>query len=130
MIQRIQTLYMLLALLAIAAMALFPIVSIGNQTIKLFDMGWATLLAGLLTGLIMANIFNYKKRQVQWVIGRIGILLSFALFTVEFFFHFRNTDAMPGYALLAPLLSVVLLSLANRAIKKDEDLVRSADRLR
>ena len=31
---------------------------------------------------------------------------------------------------LVPLLSIVLLVLANRAIKKDEDLIRSIDRIR
>jgi len=32
--------------------------------------------------------------------------------------------------MLIPVFSIVLLVLANRAIKRDEDLVKSVDRLR
>lgn len=35
-----------------------------------------------------------------------------------------------GIGMLLPIVSIVLLVLANRAIKKDEDLVKSVDRLR
>jgi len=35
-----------------------------------------------------------------------------------------------GIAMFVPLVSIVLLVLANKAIKKDEDLVKSVDRLR
>jgi hypothetical protein len=35
-----------------------------------------------------------------------------------------------GIGMFVPILAVLLLVLANKAIKKDEDLVKSADRLR
>ncbi|MEM8927237.1 MAG: DUF4293 family protein, partial [Bacteroidota bacterium] len=35
-----------------------------------------------------------------------------------------------GIGMLIPVFSIVFLVLANRAIKKDEDLVKSVDRLR
>jgi hypothetical protein len=35
-----------------------------------------------------------------------------------------------GIGLLLPVFSIVLLALANKAIKKDESLVKSVDRLR
>jgi len=35
-----------------------------------------------------------------------------------------------GIGMFLPLVSIVLLALANKAIKKDEDLVKSVDRLR
>jgi ABC-type polysaccharide transport system permease subunit len=35
-----------------------------------------------------------------------------------------------GIGMFVPVLAIVLLVLANKAIKKDEDLVKSVDRLR
>ncbi|NNK83439.1 MAG: DUF4293 family protein [Flavobacteriaceae bacterium] len=35
-----------------------------------------------------------------------------------------------GVGILLPIFSIVFLVLANKAIKKDEDLVKSVDRLR
>jgi ABC-type polysaccharide transport system permease subunit len=35
-----------------------------------------------------------------------------------------------GIGMFLPIIAIVLLVLANKAIKKDEDLVKSVDRLR
>ena len=35
-----------------------------------------------------------------------------------------------GIGMFVPIISIVFLSVANKAIKKDEDLVKSVDRLR
>jgi Domain of unknown function (DUF4293) len=35
-----------------------------------------------------------------------------------------------GIGMFLPILAIVLLGFANKAIKKDEDLVKSVDRLR
>jgi hypothetical protein len=35
-----------------------------------------------------------------------------------------------GIGMILPLLSIFLLSFANKAIKRDEDLVKSVDRIR
>ncbi|MEM8763780.1 MAG: DUF4293 family protein, partial [Bacteroidota bacterium] len=45
---------------------------------------------------------------------------------------FSGTSVPPdkGIGMLIPVFSIVFLALANRAIKKDEDLVKSVDRLR
>ena len=40
------------------------------------------------------------------------------------------TQVITGYSVFMPTISIVLTALAARNIKKDEELVRSADRLR
>jgi len=35
-----------------------------------------------------------------------------------------------GIGMFLPIISIILLVFANKAIKKDEDLVKSADRIR
>ena len=42
----------------------------------------------------------------------------------------ENDISEKGVGMFIPILSIVLLALANKAIKKDEDLVKSVDRLR
>lgn len=42
----------------------------------------------------------------------------------------ETTVSEKGVGMFLPIVSIVLLVLANKAIKKDEDLVKSVDRLR
>ena len=68
------------------------------------------------------------------MLGRLNIILNLILLGL-FVFRSLNisgeTDVSEkGIGMLIPVLSIVLLALANKAIKKDEDLVKSVDRLR
>ena len=40
------------------------------------------------------------------------------------------TVSEKGIGMFLPIFSIVFLALANKAIKKDEDLVKSVDRIR
>lgn len=42
----------------------------------------------------------------------------------------ENSFSEKGVQLVVPFISIVFLFLANRAIRRDEELVKSADRLR
>lgn len=84
--------------------------------------------------LTVVSIFNYKKRQQQFVLNRLSIIFNFGLLGV---FVYRSLSlpgetllSMKGVGVLLPAISIVFLALANRAIKRDEDLVKSVDRLR
>ena len=114
MIQRIQTIYML-------------IVSIISGVALFFSFGdWACLLLfGLSALLAIISIFAFKKRQNQFVLNRINILNNLILLGV---FSWRVSEK--GVQLVVPFISIVFLFLANRAIHRDEELVKSADRLR
>ena len=123
MIQRIQTIYMLIVSL-ISGVALF------------FSFGdWPSLLLfGLSALLAIISIFAFKKRQNQFVLNRINILSNLILLGV---FSWRvlqssgeNSISEKGVQLVVPFISIVFLFLANRAIRRDEELVKSADRLR
>jgi hypothetical protein len=84
--------------------------------------------------LALIAIVFYKKRKNQFILNRLNLLLN--LFLLGFFVY-RSLNlsgetpvSEKGIGLLIPVISIVLLVLANRAIKKDEDLVKSVDRLR
>ena len=74
------------------------------------------------------TIFKYKNRQTQFVLNRLSIILCFVFVGILIFMF----DIISSFEWinLVPLFSIVLLVLANRAIKKDEDLIRSIDRIR
>jgi peptidoglycan/LPS O-acetylase OafA/YrhL len=135
MIQRIQTIYMLLA--AIASLLLSTILVIWYTTegvYKGFDNPVYMFVAGVSAGVFFANIFNFKKRKLQVVLNRAGILLNLVLAGFMIWEYLTLVKAQtatgPGIGLVMPLLVIVLAVLANKAITKDEALVKSADRFR
>ena len=135
MIQRIQSLYLILAM---AISSGLPFVfslwnnADGNRITALDIMPWGALffVSAILS---LISIFIFKNRQNQFVINRLNIILN--LFLLGFFVYRSlnlsgEANSEKGIGMLIPIISIVLLTLANRATKKDEDLVKSVDRLR
>lgn len=90
----------------------------------------AFALAGLL---LLVNIFLFNNRTLQMKIasGAIAIVLFGVGAGLYYFFNdSANATATPDIGIVLPVLAVVFTLLANRYIKADEKLVRSADRLR
>ena len=136
MIQRIQTIYLLLTFI-ITGVLLFFIPLWTSNTGKDFyfmqDQVYTVLLS-LSTMLTIISIISYKKRQNQFVMGRLNIILNLILLGL-FVYRSLNlsgetTVSEKGIGMFLPIVAIVLLVLANKAIKKDEDLVKSVDRLR
>lgn len=136
MIQRIQTVYLALAFIVSGILSLvFPLWK--DATGADFHVGQNTayvLLFGLTAALCIISIFSYKKRQTQFVYNRVNIILNFILLGL-FVYQSLNLSgetnvSEKGIGMFLPLVSIFLLVFANKAIKKDEDLVKSADRIR
>ncbi|MGE4347965.1 MAG: DUF4293 domain-containing protein [Flavobacteriaceae bacterium] len=137
MIQRIQTLYLVLVAIASGILPfVFPLWQDESGEKKVFfmeNMTYATLL-GLSFTLALLALFGYKKRQNQFVLNRLNIILNLILLGL---FVYRSLTlsgeevaSEKGIGIFLPIVAVVCLVLANRAIKKDEELVKSVDRLR
>jgi uncharacterized membrane protein len=79
-------------------------------------------------------IFIFKNRKLQFVIGRFTILINLILLGLLIYVSLtlpgEASVSEKGIGMFIPILAILLLVLANKAIKKDEDLVKSADRLR
>ncbi len=97
------------------------------------DMVYVVLL-GLSNTLTLLTLFSHKKRKQQFVMGRLNMILNLILLGL---FVYRTLNASgetaiseKGVGMFLPIISIVFLVLANKAIKKDEDLVKSVDRLR
>ncbi|GAB5557230.1 MAG: hypothetical protein SchgKO_14430 [Schleiferiaceae bacterium] len=134
MLQRIQTLYMLVAVAVSAALIFFaPMWTAGDVPVMLTENPVYMVGVGLVVGMVLANVFNFKKRKLQVVLNRLSIFVSFAVFgfmVYEYVTLPEEPQVVFGLGLINPLAVIVLLSLANKAIIKDEELIRSADRIR
>ena len=136
MIQRIQTIYLFIVALLMAALFLwFPQITTisGEIVLDKVDL-WVIIPIFASVLLAILSIFKYKKRQTQFVLNRLNSLFIFVLLGV---FVYRplmvsgeTQVSEKGIGLFFPIISIVFLVLANKAIKKDERLVKSVDRLR
>jgi Ca2+/Na+ antiporter len=136
MIQRIQTIYMLITALLIGAFYFwFP--AIINKSGEVVVHPDEPIILGLIVAIItlaIISILLFKKRQNQFVLNRLNIILHFVLLGVIVYRSLTLSGeplvSQKGIGALLPLISIVFLVLANKAIKRDEDLVKSVDRLR
>ena len=136
MIQRIQTLYLFVAVVISAGLIfVFDLYTDNNQTLVFAKDNYTYL--GLFLGsalLSLISIFRFKNRKSQFILGRLNIILNFILlgvFVYQSLYLSGETDVSEkGIGMILPIFSIVFLALANKAIKKDEDLVKSVDRLR
>ena len=100
----------------------------------MFDIKYVALF-GLSTTLSFVSIISYKKRQNQFVMNRLNIILNLILLGLFVYRSLNTSGEVPeisekGVGMFLPVGAIVFLVLANKAIKKDEDLVKSVDRLR
>lgn len=136
MIQRIQTFFLLVVGLISGVLPFFLNlwVEVNGKEVFAQDEVLVSLVFYVVTVLAVVSILMYKKRQNQFVVNRLNMILN--LFLLGFFVYRslslsgETVVSEKGIGMLIPVFSIVFLVLANRAIKKDEDLVKSVDRLR
>lgn len=148
MIQRIQTIFLLLAAGLLGALWAFPFSTVpatasiaeagifADQIFKLQDHMALLVLFTLAAVLALVGIFLFKQRPIQMkivslstIINLLGIGFAFFLLGQVGAFEQSGMDIKAG--LFFPFLATVFLSLAHRFIKKDEKIVKeSYSRLR
>ena len=137
MLQRIQTVYLFLAFLFSGVLPFFiPIFKMSSGVDFYFMQSIIyVVLFGLSMTLSLLSIMSYNKRQNQFVMNRLNIIFNLILLGL---FVYRSLNlsgetimvSEKGIGMFLPIIVIAFLALANMAIKKDEDLVKSVDRLR
>ncbi|MRI02142.1 DUF4293 family protein [Kriegella sp. EG-1] len=136
MIQRIQTVFLIIVgLLGAVLPFVFSLWTDVNSNV-VFAQNEIYILVAFLVSAVLAIIAIglFKNRKNQFVVNRLNMILN--LFLLGFFVYRslnlsgESNISEKGIGMLIPIVSIVFLVLANRAIKKDEDLVKSVDRLR
>lgn len=155
MIQRIQSLYLLmtslLSILFLSGSFLTFLNSSGTEITMNFNGIRESSVAGnpqMIRNLIPLSviiliicilsfiaIFLFKKRKIQLKLTVSVILLAILFIGLMSFYAFWTTGKyqaklVPGFKMFIPLLMLVFGILAYRGIRKDENLVKSYDRLR
>lgn len=155
MIQRIQTLFLAIAFLAIILVFFFPLAGYlsdqqyykfflneirnmvpSNADVygQFFTLPFILIVLGMLIIIVM-TIIAYKKRLRQMKLLNFGILLNVVLIVLMFFYTDKISKdlAIPtryDVGSIFPLISLIFQVLALRSVRRDEKLVRSLDRLR
>lgn len=129
MLQRIQTIWVFLAVLAavflfvtgqdVAVFGTIPVINIGSVVL---------VLVGLL------SVFSFKNRKRQILLNHISIIINVLLIGVLAYWILNLPGGIQlpekGIEPIFPLIAIICLLIANIYIRKDERLVKSVDRLR
>ncbi|MCT1526283.1 MULTISPECIES: DUF4293 domain-containing protein [Sphingobacterium] len=157
MIQRIQTVWLLLSSLVLFALFLFPYVSyidlvglgkniyvsgvyssVNNVATKESSFLLMTIATVVLALIPLFIIFKYKNRKTQLSLILVQVILI-CLFAIWMFISANNILSLINQSIgannigigffLLPV-SILFLGLAIRGIRNDNKLIKSADRLR
>lgn len=143
MIQRIQTVYLLLSAVAIALTFALPQLGITNETGARVcftachggqtGSPWGAAILGTLSmAITVLAVLSYGNRRRQMRLCTFAILstlLEFAALLAYAYYWTTGSIFLCPASCSAPL-AILFLLLARRAIRHDEALVRAADRLR
>jgi hypothetical protein len=142
MIQRIQSIYLLLVIfLSLGAPFFFKLWVEADNEVFAFDLfAYESILYKLVpisfiisALLALITIFRYNDRQQQFVLGRIIILINLFLLGILIYLSLNIPGEIfseKGIGMFIPSIVILFSVLANKAIRKDENLVKSVDRLR
>jgi hypothetical protein len=138
MIQRIQSLWLLLATVFDAVTFRLPFFSgdwMKDSTPEVIDLNaqtstWYTILA-VLTGVIaLATLFLFKNRKLQLQLCYLGIFVTLVMLTLYFL---ETTHFYSGNIALWAIFYFsifICFILAARGVRNDQKLIKSLDRLR
>ena len=135
MIQRIQSVYLFLVIL-VNSLATFFFADALDKTANLineisFEYHIYFLIIVVLS---LWGLLTFKNRSFQLKTGRINLVLNFvALGFLAYWLLILPGEinfSEKGIELVIPVISIVFIILAQKAIKRDDELVKSADRFR
>lgn len=150
MLQRIQTIYLLLVVILGTLLCFFAPVQFlmpnGTEYIALqaFDKWPMAAITIVVPLLAMVNIFLFKHRLLQARLNIVNVIFClgyYAMMALYVSFIIKGYEPLQETTLTnadwylnvwagIPLINIVLTMMATRRILKDEALVRAADRLR
>ena len=150
MIQRVQTIYLLLVvILGVLQCCFAPVQFLTAEGVEYLSLlpysKWPLAVISIaIPMLALVNIFLFKHRLVQARLNIVNVVLClgyYALLALYIAFVIKGYEPIEGVLLAEadwylnvwaglPLVCIVLSMMATRRILKDEALVRAADRIR
>ena len=152
MLQRIQTVFLLLVVICMLLTLFFPVwetnEEVAGRSITLtpwsltideveegFPYTFVAMLAIASIVIALIEIFKYNNRLLQMKLGALNSLFMAGSLGLAVYFYTEVIGEYPmegsfGAALYLPAAAMIFNVMANRYIRKDEKMVRSADRIR
>lgn len=152
MIQRIQSIYLLVVAMLMGSIFFYPFAELLGAKEQLFTFHFNGLslqgeeglylltvppiiLLSIIVLIAFVSIFLYKKRVLQMRLNSFNIILMLGYLGLNYYYiqnFSKQLDGIVSYQITAifPILAAILTYLAIRAIGKDEALIRSMDRIR
>jgi Domain of unknown function (DUF4293) len=142
MLQRIQTIWLALAGACLMTLFFVPndfikiMSQTGEQTATFYQNLAAPIMLGIAVVATFGSIFLFQIRPQQIKIARLALLDVLLFFVVCGLLFFKTLQEMGtaklafGWAVGLPIAAAGFLFLALRAIRADENLVESTNRLR
>ena len=135
MIQRIQSLFFFFsAICSVTIVFAFPVLKDESISylLKDFSYSFASLFVFLSAALSIFAIFQFKNRKKQQLIASIARLMITISFLIIVFLHKEEgvEERVFSVGLFLFIIPYLALFLAGYFVKKDEKLVKSADRIR
>jgi len=129
MLQRIQTIWTFLAVLAAVFLFITGQDVIISDSIPVINIGCIILV---LVGLL--SVFSFKNRKRQILLNTISMIINVLLIGILMYWLLKLSGGIQfpekGIEPIFSLIAIICLFIANIYIKKDERLVKSVDRLR
>jgi hypothetical protein len=134
LLQRIQTIYLLFVFLTqLAGFIFLPQRLLYSGVSVEVNQSYILLISNLLLIVVpFWNIFQFRNRKRQFVLNRVLLLITFGVLFNQCigYFNADNNETNQLLVCVVAIFTIIFISLTNKAIKRDEDLIRSADRLR
>lgn len=135
MIQRVQSIWLLLAAVVMAGVFYFPIYKYSDGLpLTIGDNYIAIVLVAISIILSFVAVFSFRSRKSQKKFVWLNILCCILVLAWLYYSEMATpVDHLGGYFWIGaflPLICIILLFLALQGIRKDEKLIKSMDRLR
>ncbi len=140
MIQRRQTIYIILSIAAMLFFTTMPYVdrvmkgSTMHELLYVKDNTWLSFFVGLTIVLSAVAIFMYKNLRRQYMVTMIALVSNLIVVGMLTYQIFRSAEYADVFKVqiggFLPSVSLLLLLLASRGIIKDYNMIRNSDRLR
>lgn len=133
-IQRIQTLFLLLAVALMATFTFVPFLSTGGLSLASTDFP-VYLTLNLLTVILLAiDIFLFKNLARQIMVAKVSVMLIVGSivcgFITAYCGSFPNGTVFNWYSILLLVLTLLSTLLAIRNMQKDRHILKSYDSFR
>ncbi|MBQ0114469.1 MAG: DUF4293 domain-containing protein [Bacteroidales bacterium] len=136
-IQRIQSVYLFIAAILMAVFAFtspFTVSCDGAQNVTSYPLmsNYILLsLVGLSAALALVTIFKFKDLKMQSLLCVINIIIIIAMLaTVACLVYTSEKQVAPRWPASFPILAILCLLVARRAIKHDIKLLNDSERIR